>query len=205
MKSNPGPVPYMCREELQIEPFSTCARNKNKIPSLWVHLPPCFGIHKLVKKKDGTDRSSQAHLQLGSPSSPWQGLEDMDAISSVHVGSAEKWAPAPLESRGSSTGIHWSHLSSLARTTQIQCLFPEAKGKLLVHLPDLLADMDWRDSCNTLCSITAEAGSWKEKLTESYVLLKFLLPLSCNSFSLLSVFLNIFEFIWFLHFLPLFL
>lgn len=181
------------------------------IPSLWVHLPPCFGIPKLVKKKDGTDKSSQAHLQLGSSCSPSQGLEDMVAMSSVHVGSAEKWAPAPLESWGSashcttSAGTHWSHLNSLARATQIQCLLPEAKGKLLVHLPDLLAAMDWRHSCNILCSITAEAGSWKENLIVSYVVLKFLLPLSCNSFSLLSVSLNIFEFIWFLHFLSLFL
>lgn len=44
-----------------------------------------------------------------------------------------------------------------------------------------------------------------KKLIVSYVLLKFLLPLSCNSFSLLSAFLDIFEFIWFSHFLPLFL
>lgn len=197
MKSNPGLVPYMCRGELQIEPFSTRAVNENKIPSLWVQLHHILGSRNLSRKKDGTDRSSQPHLQLGSSSSPSQSLEDMGAMSNVHVGSGSRppqrnelpllWNAEGAQPLQEFTDPPWPVRPGPHRFRAL-CLLPEAKGKLLVHLPDLLAPMDRTHSCNTLCSSTAEAGSWKEKLIVSYVPLKFLLPLSCNSFSLLSAF-----------------
>lgn len=197
MKSNPGLVPYMCRGELQIEPFSTRAVNENKIPSLWVQLPPHFGIQKLVKKKGWhrqilTTTSATRLIFQPITESRRHGCHEQCPCGIWELPSAEKWAPAPLERWGSTTpaGIHWSHLTCMARATQIQGSVPVARGKgeAAGASPRPLAPMDRTHSCNTLCSSTAEAGSWKEKLIVSYVPLKFLLPLSCNSFSLLSAF-----------------
>lgn len=136
MKSNPGLVPYMCRGELQIEPFSTRAVNENKIPSLWVQLPPHFGIQKLVKKKGWhrqilTTTSATRLIFQPITESRRHGCHEQCPCGIWEPPSAEKWAPAPLERRGSTTpaGIHWSHLTCMARATQIQGSVSVARGK----------------------------------------------------------------------------
>lgn len=131
----------------------------------------------------------------------------------------QQGAPTP-ETHGCLLWHRWQHRPHAHRGNALG-LLPDPKmklrgvcwscsvckhGCLLLVLSQtlLLLEIECATARESLTSVQRlKAGS--RKLTVTYGLLKFFLPLLCNSFSLLSALLNIFEFIWFWHFLPLFL
>lgn len=217
MRAKSGLIPYICRGNVQTQPFSTHAGTEAKTVLWWIQLLPTFRIQKLVKEKVGltsSQRRLQPHSGCHNPLQPRRWGEHLPACNLCSK------VPLTPEMLGCFLWHQWQHRSR-AHGCNASGLLPDPKMKLrgvcwscsvckhgclllLLSQTLLLLEIECATAIESLTSVQRlKAGSRKQIVT--YGLLKFLLPLLCNSFSLLSALLNIFEFIWFWHFLPLFL